>query len=98
MRRLTADFSQLDRRPYFLWDEDLTVADFREHLANGSRSERLRLIAKLLREAHEDDVWEFLTLEEVLAAVPNVASLLGRKRERWLAFCESHPSQRRTTA
>jgi len=98
MRRLTADFQRSDCRPYFLWDEDLTVTEFRNRLAHGSQAERLRLVAKLLREAHEDDVWEFLTVEEVLDTVSRITSLLGRKRDHWLQFCAEHRSDRRSTA
>jgi hypothetical protein len=29
MRPLTVDLTQLDRRPYFLWDEDVSVAELR---------------------------------------------------------------------
>ncbi len=83
VRRLTTDFSLDNRRPYFLFDEDLSVAELRQRLSNGNSAERLRLIAKMLREAHEDDVWEFLTLKEFLDIYPEVSSLLGRRREYW---------------
>jgi hypothetical protein len=83
MRRLTTDFSLDNRRPYFLFDEDLSVAELRQRLSNGNSAERLRLIAKILREAHEDDVWEFLTLKEFLDIYPEVSSLLGRRRQYW---------------
>jgi len=56
MRRpLTADMSREDCRPYFLWDEDLSIAELRQRLASAAEPERQRLIAKLLREARDDD-------------------------------------------
>ena len=90
MRPLTTDFSLDDYRPYFLFDEDLSVAELRERLAHGSTAERLRLVTKLLREAHEDDVWEFLTLAEFLDIFPEIASLLGRKRDHWEQVYENN--------
>ena len=90
MRPLTTDFSRQECRPYFLFDEDLSIAELRQRLSSGNSAERLRLIAKLLREAHEDDVWEFLTLPEFLGIFPEVISLLGRRRGHWQAVYNSH--------
>jgi hypothetical protein len=92
MRPLTTDFSRQECRPYFLFDEDLSIAEPRQRLSNGNSAERLRLIAKLLREAHEDDVWEFVTLAHFLWIFPEVVPLLGRRRNHWQAVYNSHRS------
>ena len=39
---LTTDMADTSKRPYFLWDEELTIGELRSRLASGSESERLR--------------------------------------------------------
>lgn len=83
MRPLTTDLRQSHLRPYFLWDEDLSIADLRARLNGSDARERLRLLAKLLREARDIDVWEFVTPQEVALALPAVRHRLGRRRRFW---------------
>jgi hypothetical protein len=83
MTPLTLDFTQSHLRPYFLWDEDLTVGDVRARLRGDDRPERLRLLAKLLREARDIDVWAFVSPEDVARALPEIAHRLGRRRAFW---------------
>ena len=80
---MTTDFSRTDARPYFLWDEDLSIAEMRERLNGSDPEERSRLLGKLLREARDIDVWEFVTPEEVAAELPRLARHLGRRRRFW---------------
>jgi hypothetical protein len=56
MRPVTVDLQRGDLRPYFLWDEDLSVDELRARLRGPDERERLRLLAKLLREARDTDV------------------------------------------
>lgn len=74
MRALTVDLSESASRPYFLWDEDVSLAELRAAL-RGARgeTERLRLLGKLLREARDQDVWSFVTPSEVAAALPRLS-------------------------
>ncbi len=84
MRRpLTIDLDREELRPYFLWDEDLSIAELRTRLAEGSESERLRLMAKILREARDDEVWRFVTLRQVMDRWEVLAPHLGRRRAFW---------------
>jgi hypothetical protein len=48
MRALTTDLERADLRPYFLWDEDVSIAELREALAHGD--------PWMLREARDIDV------------------------------------------
>ena len=80
---LTTDLSREAERPYFLWDEDRTVAQFRHALATAERTERLRLIGKLMREARDDDVWRFVTPQEVWTHFDALKPHLGRRRAFW---------------
>lgn len=69
--------------PYFLWDEPMSVAELHERLKTGSPEERLRLLAKVLREARDTDAWKFTTPGEVLRQWPGIAIRLGRRRAFW---------------
>ncbi len=83
MRPLTLDLSREDRRPYFLWDEDVTVAELRAKLAGPDLHERRRLLGKLLREARDSDVWLFVTPADVARELPAVRHRLGRRLPFW---------------
>jgi hypothetical protein len=83
MRPLTADLSQDDRRPYFLWDEDVSIAELRGVMSSGPEPERQRLLGKMLREARDIDVWQFVTPEQVAQALPQLGRRLGRRRPFW---------------
>lgn len=80
---MTIDLDREDARPYFLWDEDLSIGEFRQRLADRESPERLRLLAKMLREARDIDVWHFVTPSEVAQALPKIAHHLGRRRRFW---------------
>lgn len=80
---MTIDLDREEARPYFLWDEDLSIRELRERLSDRESPERLRLLAKMLREARDIDVWHFVTPEEVAEALPKIAHQLGRRRGFW---------------
>jgi len=84
MRQLAVDLSDAHARPYFLWDEDMSVAELRAALEPGrDPHEQLRLVGKLLREARDVDVWHFLSPADVAAALPMLGRRLGRRRRFW---------------
>jgi hypothetical protein len=85
MRALSTDMRELDRRPYFLWDEDISIGELRAILRGRSDDdpERLRLLGKMLREARDLDVWAFVTATEVARALPLLGRRLGRRRAFW---------------
>lgn len=83
MRPLSADLKSSDRRPYFLWDEDMSVSELREALSGPNEHERLRLAGKLLREARDIDVWEFLSPHAVAELLPKLGRRLGRRARFW---------------
>jgi hypothetical protein len=81
---LSTDLDDLEAVPYFLWDEPMTVADLRRRLAGASRPERVRLLAKVLREARDTEVWRFTSVDEVLSLWPLLSRHLGRRRAFWV--------------
>jgi hypothetical protein len=84
VRPLTTDLTREDERPYFLWDEDRSVGEFRQALAHADGPGRQRLIGKLMREARDTDVWRFVSPREVWADFPSIQPYLGRRRAFWV--------------
>lgn len=80
---LSSSLNDPDAVPYFLWDEPMSAAELRLRLETGSSEERLRLLAKILREARDTDVWRFTTPKEVLRLWPEISIRLGRRRALW---------------
>ncbi|OGK15995.1 hypothetical protein A2690_00895 [Candidatus Roizmanbacteria bacterium RIFCSPHIGHO2_01_FULL_39_12b] len=58
--------------PYFLWDYDLNEKEVKAGLKSGSDSTRLFLIARILESAKYEDIWRYLTLNEILAVFPRL--------------------------
>lgn len=82
-RGLTTDLDRDDLRPYFFWDEDISIAELRAVLGGASSEERDRLLAKLLREARDIDVWRFITPVEVAEVLPRLRRRVGRRYDFW---------------
>jgi hypothetical protein len=81
--RLSTDLDDPGCVPYFLWDEPMTVEELQRRLKAGSAAERARLLAKILREARDTEVWRFTTPEEVARRWTELAPRLGRRRAFW---------------
>jgi hypothetical protein len=88
MRPLTTDMSEGAKRPYFLWDEDVSIEELRAAIRGNNDYERLRLLGKMLREARDVDVWHFVTPGEVAANLDRLARRLGRRRAFWQFLIE----------
>lgn len=74
--------TRTDHRPYFLWDEDVSIAELRAELAiPGPR--RDQLLGKMLREARDLDVWSFITPIEVSRELPRLKRRIGRRYDFW---------------
>jgi hypothetical protein len=83
MTLLSTDLRDENAIPYFLWDAPMSVRELRERLRTASEPERVRLIGTILREARDMDVWEWVTLDEVLRLWPQLQRHLGRRRAFW---------------
>lgn len=86
---LSTDLDAPSAIPYFLWDDPMTVAELKRRLTSASTAEQTRLLAKILREARDTDVWKFTTPEEVWRRWNEIAPQLGRRREFWKFLFES---------
>lgn len=70
-------------RPYFLWDCDLTLDEFRERLRDEDDYVRSYFLGKLMRQAKPDDVFQFTTTDEIRALWDQIDPFLGDKRAFW---------------
>jgi hypothetical protein len=80
---LSTDVDDPNARVYFVWDEDLTYAQLREHLRTTDPDQRALWMARVMREARYRDVWRFLDLPDVLRMWPRLERHLGRMRSFW---------------
>lgn len=95
--RLSSVWSDEGVVPYFLWDEPMTVKELRDRLTNGSRPERTRLLAKILREARDTEVWGFTTPDVVAREWKTLSLHLGRRRAFWEFLLRAWSGQKRLT-
>ncbi len=70
-------------RPYFLWDVDMTLAEFEQRLREENAQGRAYLVGKLMRQAKPDDVFTFVTVDEIVELWPLLQRYLGRQRSFW---------------
>lgn len=70
-------------QPYFLWDEELTIDEFRARLHDPDPEVRAYYVGKLMRQAKPDDVFTFVSLSEIYDLLPRVERYLGRTRAFW---------------
>jgi hypothetical protein len=70
-------------RPYFLWDVDMTLAEFERQLAESDLPARAYLVGKLMRQAKPDDALQFVTAQGMADLWPLVEKYLGNTREFW---------------
>lgn len=86
MRPLSLGLDDGAARPWFLWNEDLSVDEFRARLAGDDADERDRLLALLLREANDREVWRFVRPQDVADALPRLQRRLGGRRAPFWNF------------
>ena len=81
-------------RPYFLWDDDMSLQAFRDKLRDPDVEVRAYFIGKLMRQAKPDDVFSFVTVREIEAEWVRLERYLGTTRAfwRWLLDSWSQPA------
>jgi len=60
-----SDQSVKSRRPYFIWDYDLTEEDVHRILRGDNEVEKVWLITRILEYAKWEDIWRYLTVDDV---------------------------------
>ena len=71
-------------RPYFLWDVDLTLDEFRARLRHEDLDEAAYWLGRALRDAKPDDVLEWIDWAEIAALWPRAKRYVGRRRDFWV--------------
>ncbi len=82
-------------RPYFLWDCDLTLDEFRRGLEDPDPEVRAYLVGKLMRQAKPDDVFLLVSPRTILALWPRLLRYLGATRDFWTWIFEAWEAQGR---
>src|SRR3954447_18438676 len=76
-------------QPYFLWDSEMTLEQFRAGLRDPDPEVRAYLAGKLMRQAKPDDVFTFLTAREIRQLWPRLERYPGKTRELWTWLFET---------
>ncbi|MDP1722153.1 MAG: hypothetical protein Q8L37_03010 [Candidatus Gottesmanbacteria bacterium] len=53
------------KRPYFLWDYDLTDQQVREILRGDNETEKIWMMSRIIESARYQDVWNYMTYDEL---------------------------------
>lgn len=80
---LSSDLSDPEAIPYFLWDDPMPVRELHRRLRTSSHAERIRLLAKIMREARDTEVWQFTSPAEVARQWAELSPRLGRRCAFW---------------
>jgi hypothetical protein len=88
VRGLTTDMQRAELRPYFLWDEDVSIAELHDVLGGSDSPRRDQLLGKMLREARDLDVWAFVRPEEVARVLERLRRRIGRRFAFWSFLIE----------
>jgi hypothetical protein len=72
-----------NQRPYFLWDYDLTEEQVRAILSGDDEVEKAWLITRILEYARWDDIWRYLTVDDVRENFDRLRFRWPRDRELW---------------
>ncbi len=73
----------MTHHPYFLWDVPVSEEELHQRLLDPDPDARAQWQACILREARFVDVWQYLTLDEVLSNWEHIHRHLGRRRNFW---------------
>lgn len=76
-------------RPYFLWDCELTDGQFRTLLVDADPQVRAATIGKLMRQAKPDDVFQYVTEDQVREQWDEILPYLGQTRRFWTWLFET---------
>jgi hypothetical protein len=70
-------------RLYFLWDYDLSEADVQRIVREGSPVEKAWVITRILEYAKWEDIWHYLTLDDIRQNLKQLSFRRAGDRELW---------------
>ena len=76
-------------RPYFLWDLEMSLEEFRTALRDVDPEVRAYFVGKLMRQAKPDDVFSFVSAPEIRELWPRLRRYLGRSKSFWAWLLET---------
>ena len=71
------------QRPYFFWDYDISEEDIRRILRGDNEVEKAWVITRILEYARWEDIWRYLTLNDVRENYEQLRFRWPQDRELW---------------
>ncbi len=71
------------KRPYFLWDYDLTEDGVRRILRGENKTEKLWLLGRILTSANFRDVWRYVSVRDIVEHIKDVR-MRPQVKNNWL--------------
>jgi hypothetical protein len=71
------------QRPYFFWDYDISDDEVRRILGHGSPAEKAWVITRILEYAKWDDIWRYLTVDDIRQNFEHLRFRRPQDRELW---------------
>ena len=68
--------------PYFLWDYNLSENQIHTILHGNNEVEKLWIIARIITHAKFDDIWQYLTLEDIVRVFSKLRLPL-KSKQNW---------------
>lgn len=72
-----------DQQPYFFWDYDISAEQVRQLIRHGSPLEKAWVISRILEYAKWEDIWRYLTLEDIRQNFDRLHFRRSQDRELW---------------
>jgi hypothetical protein len=71
------------QRPYFFWDYDISDDEVRHILCRGNPMEKAWVITRILEYAKWDDIWRYLTVDDIRQNFEHLRFRRPQDRELW---------------
>jgi hypothetical protein len=84
-------------RPYFIWDYDFSEEKVWEILQGDNEYYKTWLVGRILQYARWDDIWQYLTLDDVRACFDRIAWRFPFIKEMWAYALEVWDQDAKTT-
>lgn len=68
--------------PYFLWDYELTDSKIRKIIKGSNEVEKIWLVSRILTHARFEDVFKYLTINDIVNIFPKL-SLPSNIKDAW---------------
>ena len=70
-------------RPYFFWDYDVTESDVKRIVRAGTQEEQAWVVSRILAYAKWDDIWRYLTPEDIRRNLDRLHFRIAKDRQLW---------------